>query len=121
MKKGKLNIPSRATTPPATPTAATAAMQTAFNRPGASGQTMPTNFRPTPQAPAQNGKPPSVMIAVPAMEMVNAEFAQHLAMAAANMVANALRLVHVATANKRFPIRGMCCDPPPKGQFHDDA
>jgi uncharacterized membrane protein len=92
MKKGKLNIPSRATTPPATPTAATAAMQTAFNRPGAAGQTMPTNFRPTPQAPAQNGKPPSVMIAVPAMEMVNAEFAQHLAMAAANMVANGVKI-----------------------------
>ena len=86
MKKGKLNIPSRASTPAPTPTAATAAMQTAFNRPGAPGQAMPTNFRP--QAPAQNGKPPSVMIAVPAMEMVNAEFAQHLAMAAANMVAN---------------------------------
>ena len=92
MKKGKLNIPSRATTPLATPTAATAAMQTAFNRPGATGQTMPTNFRPTPQAPAQNGKPPSVMIAVPAMEMVNAEFAQHLAMAAANMVANGVKI-----------------------------
>jgi hypothetical protein len=73
MKKGKLNIPSRATTPPATPTAATAAMQTAFNRPAPPGQAMPTNFRP--QAPAQGGKPPSVMIAVPAMEMVNAEFA----------------------------------------------
>jgi hypothetical protein len=32
------------------------------------------------------------MIAVPAMEMVNAEFAQHLAMAAANMVANGIRI-----------------------------
>ena len=90
MKQGKLNIPSRASTPPATPTAATAAMQTAFNRPAPPGQAMPTNFRP--QAPAQNGKPPSVMIAVPAMEMVNAEFAQHLAMAAANMVANGIKI-----------------------------
>ena len=101
MKKGKLNIPSRATTPPATPTAATAAMQTAFNRPGATGQTMPTNFRPTPQAPAQNGKPPSVMIAVPAMEMVNAEFAQHLAMAAANMVANGVKINCAFTIARR--------------------
>ena len=73
MKKGKLNIPSR-TAPPATPTA------------------MPTNFRPTTQAPAQGGKPPSVMIAVPAMEMVNAEFAQHLAMAAAIWLPMVLRL-----------------------------
>ena len=37
-------------------------------------------------------KRPSVMIAVPAMEMVNAEFAQHLAMAAANMVANGVKI-----------------------------
>ena len=36
--------------------------------------------------------PPSVLIAVPAMEMVNAEFAQHLAMAAANLVANGIRV-----------------------------
>ena len=45
-------------------------------------------------APAQNpaGKRPSIMIAVPAMEMVNAEFAQHLAMAAANMVANGVKI-----------------------------
>jgi hypothetical protein len=40
----------------------------------------------------QPQKPPSVMIAVPAMEMVNAEFAQHLAMAAANMVANGIKI-----------------------------
>jgi len=40
-----------------------------------------------PQVQQPQGKTPSVMIAVPAMEMVNAEFAQHLAMAAANMVA----------------------------------
>jgi hypothetical protein len=43
------------------------------------------------QTPAQ-GKTPSIMIAVPAMEMVNAEFAQHLAMAAANLVANGIKI-----------------------------
>lgn len=42
-------------------------------------------------APAKP-KPTSVMIAVPAMEMVNAEFAQHLTMAAANMVANGIKI-----------------------------
>jgi hypothetical protein len=40
----------------------------------------------------KDGKPPSVMIAVPAMEMVNAEFAQHLAMSAANMVAHGIKI-----------------------------
>ena len=64
--KGKLNIPTR-TAPKAAPPA-------------------------TATTPASSGKPPSVMIAVPAMEMVNAEFAQHLAMAAANMVANGIRI-----------------------------
>lgn len=44
------------------------------------------------QAPAQPTKIPSILIAVPAMEMVNAEFAQHLAMAAANLVANGVRV-----------------------------
>ena len=46
-------------------------------------------------APAPNqpqGRAPSIMIAVPAMEMVNAEFAQHLAMSAANMVANGIKI-----------------------------
>lgn len=38
------------------------------------------------------GKPPSVMILVPAMEMVNAEFAQHLAMSAAQLVANGIKI-----------------------------
>ena len=38
------------------------------------------------------GRTPSIMIAVPAMEMVNAEFAQHLAMAAANLVANGIKI-----------------------------
>lgn len=77
--KGKLNIPSR-------PNAAMS-MPTSFNRPA------------PPAAPSQQGMPmgkdgnrPSIMIAVPAMEMVNAEFAQHLAMAAANMVANGIKI-----------------------------
>ena len=65
--KGKLNIPSR----PAAPKAAMA---------------------PTLPTPGPAGRPPSVMIAVPSMEMVNAEFAQHLAMAAANMVAHGIRI-----------------------------
>jgi hypothetical protein len=70
--KGKLNIPSRpaprAFTPNGQPT----------------GSGAPTQLPP--------GDRPSIMIAVPAMEMVNAEFAQHLAMAAANMVANGIRI-----------------------------
>jgi hypothetical protein len=52
--------------------------------------------RPPAKAPAQQsvsqGKTPSVMVLVPAMEMVNAEFAQHLAMACANMVANGIKI-----------------------------
>ena len=63
--KGKLQIPSRAPAPKAQ--------------------------APAPQG-AQQGKTPSVMILVPAMEMVNAEFAQHLAMAAANLVANGIKI-----------------------------
>jgi hypothetical protein len=46
----------------------------------------------TPNPVAQGGKTPSVMIVVPAMEMVNAEFAQHLAMACANLVANGVKI-----------------------------
>jgi hypothetical protein len=64
--KGKLNIPSR----PAAPQAPRA-MQ-------------------APTTPG--GKTPSIMIAVPSMEMVNAEFAQHLAMAAANLVAHGIKI-----------------------------
>jgi hypothetical protein len=64
--KGKLNIPNRNQQRPPAPAPA--------------------------QAVANNGQRPSVMIAVPAMEMVNAEFAQHLAMAAANMVANGIKI-----------------------------
>ena len=63
--KGKLNIPLKPTTTPVP--------------------------KPALQAPSA-GKRPSIMIAVPSMEMVNAEFAQHLAMAAANMVANGIRI-----------------------------
>ena len=72
--KGKLNIPTRGqmTTPAAPPTA--------------------SGPRPSLSIPTQNGQKPSVMIAVPAMEMVNAEFAQHLAMSAANMVANGIKI-----------------------------
>lgn len=46
----------------------------------------------TPNPVAQQGKTPSVMVLVPAMEMVNAEFAQHLAMACANLVANGIKI-----------------------------
>ena len=75
MKKGKLNIPSRPTNL-ARPTAPTAPAQQA----------------PAARPAGQNGKPPSIMIAVPSMEMVNAEFAQHLAMAAANLVAHGIKI-----------------------------
>ena len=69
--KGKLNIPNRQ--------AVAAAAQRVTPAPAVN----------QPQA---GGKRPSIMIAVPAMEMVNAEFAQHLAMAAANMVANGIKI-----------------------------
>lgn len=46
----------------------------------------------TPNPVQSGGKTPSVMILVPAMEMVNAEFAQHLAMASANLVANGIKI-----------------------------
>lgn len=72
--KGKLNIPTRGsmTRPSAPPPGAQPKQQL--------------------QIPAVNGQKPSVMIAVPAMEMVNAEFAQHLAMASANLVANGVKI-----------------------------
>jgi hypothetical protein len=66
--KGKLQIPARKASP--VPQAAT----------------------PNPVMQPQNNKQPSVMILVPAMEMVNAEFAQHLAMACANLVANGIKI-----------------------------
>jgi hypothetical protein len=72
--KGKLNIPSR---PQMAQRAA--AQQRPAGQPGASPF-------------MAGGQKPSVMIAVPAMEMVNAEFAQHLAMAAANMVAAGIKI-----------------------------
>lgn len=56
------------------------------HKPKLSIPTRPAPAMPTVKAPATTK--PSIMIAVPAMEMVNAEFAQHLAMAAANLVAN---------------------------------
>jgi len=65
--KGKLQIPSRPSAP---------ASQT---------QNASSNAQ-------SSGKTPSVMILVPAMEMVNAEFAQHLAMATANLVANGIKV-----------------------------
>ena len=71
--KTKLNIPTRQVAQ---------AVSTAVNT---------TAPKPAPlQLPP--GKRPSIMIAVPAMEMVNAEFAQHLAMAAANLVANGIKI-----------------------------
>jgi len=88
MKKGKLNIPSRPTV-------------TNMQRPmGGSPPPPGSNMGQHPmmgagQRPAQaqpQGYRPSVMVAVPAMEMVNAEFAQHLAMACANMVANGIKI-----------------------------
>lgn len=78
--KGKLNIPTRPAPKPAGTTQPTTAQQPTAR---AANAPLPTNSQ---------GRPPSVMIAVPAMEMVNAEFAQHLAMAAANLVANGIRI-----------------------------
>jgi hypothetical protein len=72
MKKGKLNIPTKKVLTPPPPV---------------------TNSTPAPTpSPTAKGTNPSIMIAVPAMEMVNAEFAQHLAMAAANLVAHGIKI-----------------------------
>ena len=79
MKKNKLNINVK---PQVAPVAA----------PTQQAQQPVPQARPQPAPQAQAGKTPSVMILVPAMEMVNAEFAQHLAMAAANMVANGIKI-----------------------------
>jgi hypothetical protein len=79
MKKNKLNINVKPQVAPvATPV------------PQAQQPVPQAKSQPAPQA--QAGKTPSIMILVPAMEMVNAEFAQHLAMAAANMVANGIKI-----------------------------
>jgi len=51
-----------------------------------------TTQNPAQQIQQGQKKNPSIMIAVPAMEMVNAEFAQHLAMSAANMVAHGIKI-----------------------------
>jgi hypothetical protein len=69
--KGKLNIPNRQQTN----------NQQSAQTPAAAGQLVRPGTKPT-----------SIMIAVPAMEMVNAEFAQHLAMAAANLVAHGIKI-----------------------------
>jgi hypothetical protein len=91
MKKGKLQIPSRqapiaAATQGQIPTAG----KSKLNIPARATPPMTQNMGQLGQNSA--GYRPSVMIAVPAMEMVNAEFAQHLAMAAANMVANGIKI-----------------------------
>lgn len=71
MKKGKLNIPTKKVLAPPPP--------------------VTTAPAPSP-TPIAKGTNPSIMIAVPAMEMVNAEFAQHLAMASANLVAHGIKI-----------------------------
>jgi len=55
-------------------------------------QAAPAQAKEIMNAQGQKGTPPSVMILVPAMEMVNAEFSQHLAMAAAQLVANGIKI-----------------------------
>ena len=65
--RGKLNIPSRPQQKVTLPSNMSQQSESADNR-------------------------PSIMIAVPAMEMVNAEFAQHLAMATANLVAHGVKV-----------------------------
>jgi len=69
-QKAKLNIPSRAQN----------AAASQASQPKSQPFTLDPNARP------------GVMIAVPAMEMVNAEFAQHLAMASANLVAHGVKI-----------------------------
>lgn len=55
-------------------------------------QAAPAQAKEVMNPQGQKGTPPSVMILVPAMEMVNAEFAQHLSMAAAQLVANGIKI-----------------------------
>ncbi|NDG31670.1 hypothetical protein EB118_16575 [bacterium] len=89
MKKGKLNLPSgkqlnpntnKAKSPPPPPPLTSQNNHQQEQQPRTAG------------IPLIDGKPPSVMVAVPAMEMVNAEFAQHLAMSCANLVAHGIRI-----------------------------
>jgi hypothetical protein len=93
MSKGKLNIPmSKLALPGKPPSPGKLTIPTIKNNlPGGGNQQIPLRGN-YPKTLPQTNKPPSVMIAVPAMEMVNAEFAQHLAMAAANMVANGIKI-----------------------------
>ena len=90
---GKLNIPVKQTIPERRQVPAGApTMAPPGSPPLTKFNPFPTANNPQPQTMQQPGRAPSVMIAVPAMEMVNAEFAQHLAMAAANMVANGIKI-----------------------------
>jgi hypothetical protein len=99
MSKGKLNIPT-AKKPQPIPTRKATIPVIRNDLPGASNKNVPlTKASPFPtqsaSAPKTMGTPsktPSIMIACPSMEMVNAEFAQHLAMAAANMVAHGIKI-----------------------------
>lgn len=79
--KVKLNIPSKQQT-----------LSQAMNQALGKNQNSPNPASPSKLTQPTNGRRPSVMIAVPAMEMVNAEFAQHLAMSSANLVANGIRI-----------------------------
>ena len=97
MSKGKLNIPMKQSIPDRRQGIPTIKN----NLPGASTKNVPLTkanpfptqkSAPQPSQIKQGNKPPSIMIACPAMEMVNAEFAQHLAMAAANLVANGIKI-----------------------------
>jgi hypothetical protein len=109
MSKGKLNIPTAAPKPQqqlkqAIPDRKPSTIPSIRNNlPGANNQKVPLiKNSPFPGSPAKSasapktlpgsGKTPSVMIACPSMEMVNAEFAQHLAMAAANLVAHGIKI-----------------------------
>ena len=94
MKKNKLNIPTKSAIATAASPAASSPTPLAFSNPLTSnGRVHPgSSSGSSSMQGASNSKTPSVMIAVPAMEMVNAEFAQHLAMAAANMVAHGIKI-----------------------------
>ncbi len=105
MSKGKLNIPvsNQKNKDQILPRPKQTIPTIKNNLAGPGGKNIPlTQSNPFPtqsnqpsQVPKQTntpGKVPSVMIACPAMEMVNAEFAQHLAMAAANMVAHGIKI-----------------------------
>ena len=83
MKKNKLNLPTK----PQTQNVASSPVPTVKGKLNLPGKTSAQQG----QLPS-GGRPPSIMIAVPSMEMVNAEFAQHLAMAAANLVAHGIKI-----------------------------